>query len=127
METSGQIDIEQGVELTDVRVQSDPATVVKRSRDGYRPGDVRCSVGIGHGRCEAVEKFVRRCVRVDRASSHSAGYQQTGAPVDESRGDVRATYLQCPDDLTRLWCGATCHRTYAFTTRTVSDSQTLTM
>src|SRR5664280_1643257 len=111
METSGQIDIEQGVELADVRVPSDPATVVKRSGDGYRPGDLWCCVGIGYGCCEVAEKFVRRCVGVDRASSHSAGQQQTRAQVDQGRGDVCATYLQCTDELMRLCCGTICHRT----------------
>ena len=96
MEASGQVDIEQGVELADVLEQSDPATVVKRAGDGYAPRDVRRGVGIGDGRCEAVEEFVRRCVGVDSASSHTAGHQQTSARVDQGRGDVGTTYLQCP-------------------------------
>src|SRR5664280_1013201 len=50
MEASGQVDIEQGVELADVLEQSDPVTVVKRAGDGDRPRDVRGSVGIGDGR-----------------------------------------------------------------------------
>jgi hypothetical protein len=127
METSGQIDVKQGVELADVRAQSDPSTVGKRAGDGDRPGDVRRSVGIDHGRCEAAGKFVRRSVGVDRAPSHAAGYQQTSTQVDEGRGDVRATYLQCPDELKRLGYGATIHRTYAFTTRTCFGPQAFTM
>src|ERR1035437_9458895 len=127
MEASGQVDIEQGVELADVLEQSDTATVVKRAGDGYPPRDVRRGVGIDYGRCEAAEKFVRRCVGVDRAPSHTAGYQQTSTQVDEGRGNVRATYLQCPDELKRLRYGATCHRTYAFITRTVSGSQAFTV
>src|SRR5450631_4310746 len=119
MQPSGQIDVEQGVELADPLEQSDPATVVKRAGDGDRPGNVRCSIGIEHGRCEAVEKFVRRCVRVDGSPSHTAGYQQTGALVHEGRGDVCATYLQCPDQVQRLRHGVASHRKYAFTTRTV--------
>src|SRR5664280_1316496 len=121
MEASGQVDIEQGVELADVLEQSDTATVVKRAGDGYPPRDVRRSVGIGDGRCEAVEKFVRRPVGVDRAPSHTAGHQLTSAQVDQGRGGVGATYLQCPDEDSRLRRIVPCHGTYAFTTRTVSD------
>src|ERR1019366_4730365 len=113
METSSQIDIEQGVELADVRVQPDPATIVKRSGDGYRPGDLWCCVGIGYGCREVAEKFIRRCVGVDTGSSHSAEYQPTGAHVDQGGGDVCATYLQRPDEQLRLCCGVICHRTYA--------------
>ena len=95
--------------------------------DGYTPWDVRRSVGIGDGRCEAVEKLVRRSVGVDRAPSHTAGHQLISAQVDQGRGDVGATYLQCPDQLKRLRYGAPSHRTYAFTTRTGSDSQAFTV
>src|SRR5450756_10633 len=116
MEASGQVDIEQGGELADVLEQSDTATVVKRAGDGYTPRDVRRSVGIGDGRCEAVEKFVRRSVGVDRAPSHTAGHQQASAQVDQGRGDVGATYLQCPDELRRLRRIVLCHGTYAFPT-----------
>ena len=38
MEASGQVDIEQGVELADVLEQSDTATVVKRAGDSYTQG-----------------------------------------------------------------------------------------
>jgi hypothetical protein len=110
MQTSAQIDTEQGVELSNVCVQSDPTTIVKRPGDSYRPGDIGCCVGIGYGGCEVAEKFVRQCVGVDRASSHSAGQQQTGAHVDEGGGDVCATYLQCPDEHRRLCCEAILHR-----------------
>ena len=127
MKASGQVDIKQGVELADVREQSDTATVVKRAGDGYTPRDVRRSVGIGDGRCEAVEKFVRRCVGVERAPSHTAGHQLTSTQVDQGRGDVGTTYLQCPDELRRLRRTVLCHGTYAFTTRTVSDSQAFTV
>src|ERR1019366_6354472 len=127
MEASGQVDVEQGVELAGPLEQSDPATVVKRAGDGDRPGDLRCSVGIGDGRCETVDKFIRRCVRVDGASSHTAGYHQTSALVDQGRGDVGATYLQCPDERRRLRDGETSHRTYAFTTRTCLGPQAFTV
>src|ERR1019366_6529469 len=118
MQASGQVDVQQGVELADPLEQSDPATAVKRAEDGDRPGDLRCSMGIGDGRCEAVDKFVRRPVGVDRAPSQTAGYHQTSARVDQGRGDVGATYLQCPDERRRLRDGETSHGTYAFTTRT---------
>ena len=127
MEASGQVDIEQGVELADVLEQSDTATVVKRAGDGYTPRDVRRGVGIGDGRCEAVEKFVRSSVGVDRAPSHTAGHQQTSAQVDQSRSDVGATYLQCPDEPRRVLRIIPCHGTYAFTTRTVPGSQAFTV
>lgn len=127
MEASSQVDIEQGVELANVLEKPDTGTVVKRAGDGYAPRGVRRSMGIGDGRCEAVEKFVRRSVRVDRAPSHTAGHQLTSAQVDQGRGDVGATYLQCPDELRRLRRIALCHGTYAFTTRTVSDSQAFTV
>ena len=117
----------QGVELADVLEQSDPVTVVKRAGDGHTPGDVRRSVGIGDGRCEAVEKFVRCCVGVERAPSHTAGHQLTSAQVDQGRGHVGATYLQCPDELRRPRRIALGHGTNAFTTRTVSDSQAFTV
>ena len=80
-------------------------------------------MGIGHGRCESVEKFVCRGVGVDSASSHTAGHQETSALVDQGRGNMRATYLQCPDQLKRLRHGAPSHRTYAFTTRTRLGTQ----
>ena len=102
MQTSGQIDVEQGVELADVLEQSDPATGSQTGRGWLHPRDVRRSVGIGDGRCEAVEKFVRRSVGVDRAPSHTTGHQQTSARVDQGRGDVGATYHQCPHELRRL-------------------------
>ena len=127
MEASGQVDIEQGVELADVLEQSDPATVVKRAGDGYCPRDVRCSVGIGDGRCEAADKLVRCSVRVDGAPSHAAGHQLTSAQVDQGRGDMGATYLQCPDEDRRRRRIVPCHGTYALTTRTVSDSQAFTV
>jgi hypothetical protein len=40
---------------------------------------------------------------------------------------VGATYLQCPDEDRRIRRIVPCHRTYAFTTRTVSDSQAFTV
>src|SRR5664280_2188822 len=111
MEASGQVDIEQGVELADVLEQSDPATGSQTGQGWLHPRDVRRSVGIGDGRCEAVEKFVRRSVGVDRAPSHTAGHLETSAQVDQGRGNMRATYLQCPHELKKLPAYRSCHGT----------------
>jgi hypothetical protein len=83
VQTRGQIDVEQGVELAYSFEQSDTTAVVERARDGDRPRGVRCRVDIAHGGGETTDEFLRRCAGLDPASTSTARNQPTGAPVDQ--------------------------------------------
>src|SRR5664280_486885 len=125
MAASGQVDIEQGVELADVFEQSDPATVVKRAKDGYTQGTSSAT----WASTMADAKPLRSSSAAPRGSiGRRRTLPGTSRPaLGLTRAEVRCHLSPVPPRAQEIPGVSSCHGTYAFITRTVSGSQAFTV